>query len=42
MCGGRKRALFSQVDFQMHRGIHGGGVTKALRNESGIQGEDWA
>lgn len=36
------RALFSHVGFEMHRKIHGGGVTKALRNESGIQGEDRA
>lgn len=33
-------ALFSHVGFEMYREIHGGGVTKALRNESGIQGED--
>lgn len=40
--GRGERALFSHVDFEMHRKIHGGGVTKALRNESGIQGEDRA
>lgn len=36
----RERALLSHTDFEMHRRIHGGGVTKAHRNESGIQGED--
>lgn len=36
----RKRALLNHTDFEMHRRIHGGGVTKAHRNESGIQGED--
>lgn len=40
--GRQDGALFSHVGFEMHRKIHGGGVTKALRNESGIQGEDRA
>ena len=37
--GRRDGALFSHAGVEMHRKIHGGGVTKALRNESGIQGE---
>lgn len=37
---GRQRALFHHVNFEVHKRIHGGGVTKPLRNASGIQGKN--
>lgn len=36
------RAQSGCVDCEMHRRIHGGGVTKPLQNAPGIQGEAWA